>query len=119
MNIDREILVDAVAKLILEGRIPLNALSAPETPVKNPRVQTHASAGTGRLSGSVKRTMTSRIMDIPLGTAKFFETPLGVSHRRFVSRVRGFNSGIYKTHGYRITVNKVEGGCMVSRRKAA
>lgn len=85
---------------------------------KNPRVQTHAAAGAEGLSKSVKRTTTSRIMDIPLNSIRFFETPIGMTDTQHTKRIAGFSTHIKKTHGCKISTRKVKGGVYVGRKVA-
>jgi hypothetical protein len=120
MNIDRSILIEAVAQLIKSGEIVINSDVAVMTKTSRvtPRVQTHAAVQDGGLTSSVKRTWTSQILDCPKSGSRFIATPPKVSDELHVKRIRGLQSSINKTHGVRIAVYKADGGVLIERKAA-
>ncbi len=82
---------------------------------KFPRVQTHASPTKDGLSSSVKRTMVSRLISIPVGETRLFPTVSGISDLHHARRIRGHHGWLKRGHGVRISVKVVEGGAKVTR----
>jgi len=82
---------------------------------KFPRVQTHASPTKDGLSSSVRRTMVSRLISIPVGQTRLIPTVSGLSDRDHAGRIRGHSSWLKRGHGVRISVKVVEGGANVTR----